>query len=69
MDWGLVSIEQTFYERNAKQAAGGRRLTGMHASIHQIAIPILKAGVMVALAMLVILGLFPVILSAQAASN
>jgi hypothetical protein len=41
----------------------------MHAPLRQILVPALRAGAMVALAMLLILGLFPAILAAQAASN
>jgi hypothetical protein len=52
-----------------KQAALGWRLTGMHASQHQIVVPVLRACAMVALAMLLILGLFPAILAAEASTN
>jgi hypothetical protein len=38
----------------------------MHAPLRQILIPVIRAGAMVALAMLLILGLFPAILAAQA---
>ena len=49
-----------------KQDPSGRRLTGMHAPLRQILVPVIRAGAMVALAMLLILGLFPAILAAQA---
>jgi hypothetical protein len=49
-----------------KQDPSGRRLTGMHAPLRQVLVPVLRAGAMVALAMLLILGLFPAILAAQA---
>ena len=41
----------------------------MHAPFRQILVPILRAGVMVALAMLLILGVLPAILAAQAGRN
>lgn len=37
----------------------------MHAPLRQIVFPVLRAGAMVALAMLLILGLLPAILAAQ----
>lgn len=37
--------------------------------LRQIVFPVLKAGAMVGLAMLLILGLFPAILAAQAGRN
>ena len=52
-----------------KQDPSGRRLTGMHAPFRQVFGPFLRVGAMVGLAMLLILGLFPAILAAQAASN
>ncbi len=52
-----------------KQAMPDRRLTGMHAPQRQIVVPVLKACAMVALAMLLILGLFPAILAAEASRN
>jgi hypothetical protein len=58
-----------FYALSMKQATGGRRLTGMHAPQRQIVVPVLKACAMVALAILLILGLFPAILAAEASSN
>lgn len=41
----------------------------MHAPLRQIVFPVLRAGAMVALATLLILGLFPTILAAQAGRN
>jgi len=41
----------------------------MHAPLRRIAFPVLRVGAMVALAMLLILGLFPTILAAQAGRN
>lgn len=41
----------------------------MQAPLRQIVFPLLRAGAMVALAMLLILGLFPAILAAQAGSS
>jgi hypothetical protein len=41
----------------------------MHAPFRQILVPILRAGVMVALAMLLILGVLPAILAAQVGRN
>ena len=52
-----------------KQAMPDRRLTGMHAPQRQFVVPVLKACAMVALAMLLILGLFPAILAAEASTN
>jgi hypothetical protein len=52
-----------------KQDLPGRRLTRMQAPLRQIVFPVLRAGAMVALAMLLILGLFPAILAAEAAGN
>jgi hypothetical protein len=41
----------------------------MQAPLRQVVVPVLRAGAMVALAMLLILGLFPAILAAQASTN
>ena len=41
----------------------------MHAPLRQVLYPVLRIGAMVALAMLLILGLFPVILAAEAGHN
>lgn len=41
----------------------------MHAPLRQIIFPVLRAGAMVVLAMLLILGVFPAILAAQAGGN
>ena len=53
---------------STKQDEPGRRLTDMHAPMRQIAYSALRLGVMVALAMLLILGLLPAVLAVQAAS-
>jgi hypothetical protein len=52
-----------------KQDPPSRRLTGMHAPLRQIVVPFLRIGAMVGLAMLLIMGLFPAILAAQAGRN
>ena len=52
-----------------KQETGYRRLTGMHAPMRQVAFSAIRIGAMVALAMLLILGLFPAILAVQAAGK
>ena len=52
-----------------KQDPPSRRLTGMHAPLRQLIGPVLRIGAMVGLAMLLILGLFPAILTAQAGRN
>jgi hypothetical protein len=52
-----------------KQERASRRLTGMHAPKLQIAYSAVRTGAMVALAMLLILGLFPAILAVQAAGK
>ena len=52
-----------------KQDPPSRRLTGMQAPLRQIVVPILRMGAMVGLAMLLIMGLFPAILEAQAGRN
>jgi len=41
----------------------------MHAPLRQILVPVLRSGAMVALAMMLILGLLPVILAVQAGRN
>lgn len=41
----------------------------MHAPLRQVLVPVLRAAALVGLAMLLILGLFPAILAAQASSN
>jgi hypothetical protein len=55
--------------KTTKQDEPGRRLTDMHAPMRQIAYSALRLGVMVALAMLLILGLLPAVLAVQAAST
>jgi hypothetical protein len=52
-----------------KQERPSRRLTGMHAPMRQIAFSAVRTGAMVALAMLLILGLFPAVLAVEAASR
>jgi hypothetical protein len=52
-----------------KQERASRRLTGMHAPMRQIAFSAIRTGAMVALAMLLILGLFPATLAVQAAGK
>jgi hypothetical protein len=49
-----------------KQDRRGRRLKGVHAPFQQIVTSVIRAGVLVALAMLLILGLLPAILAAEA---
>jgi len=41
----------------------------MHAPLRQVVFPVLWAGAMVGLAMLLIMGLLPAVLAAQAASH
>ena len=41
----------------------------MHAPFRQLYLPVLRAGALIGLAMLLILGLVPAILAAEAASN
>jgi hypothetical protein len=41
----------------------------MHAPLHRIVISAVRTGLMVALAILLILGIFPAILAAQASRN
>jgi hypothetical protein len=52
-----------------KHKPAPRRLTDMHAPMRQITFSAVRIGAMVALAMLLILGLLPAILSVQAASQ
>jgi hypothetical protein len=52
-----------------KQDPRNRRLTGMHTSLRHLLGPIVRIGAMVGLAMLLIMGLFPAILAAQAGRN
>ena len=54
--------------RGTKQPTHHRRLTGMDAPTRQIAFAVLRTGLMVGLAMLLILGLLPAVLAVQAAS-
>ena len=66
---GAVHHRTNVLSLGTKQDPPGRRLTGMHAPLRQILVPVIRAGAMVALAMLLILGLFPAILAAQAGHN
>ena len=52
-----------------KHGRPGRRLTGVHAPLRQIAFTVFRIAAMVALAVLLILGLFPAVLAAQAGSH
>jgi hypothetical protein len=52
-----------------KHKPSNRRLTGMHAPTRQLAFSVVRIGVSVAVAMLLILGLLPAILAVQAAST
>ena len=52
-----------------KHKPTSRRLTDMEAPMRQIAFSAVRLGAMVALAMLLILGILPAILSVQAASQ
>ena len=52
-----------------KQGRASRRLNDMHAPMRQIAFIAVRTGALIALAMLLILGLLPAILSVQAASR
>ena len=45
------------------------RMKGMHAPMRQLAFSVVRIGVAVAVAMLLILGLLPAILAVQAAST
>lgn len=52
-----------------KQATQTWRLTRMHASMHEVVISAIRLAAMVALAMFLILRLFPAVLEAQAGHN
>jgi hypothetical protein len=52
-----------------KQDPASRRLTRMHASMHQVVTSALRIAAMVALAMFLILRIFPAVLEAQAGRN
>jgi hypothetical protein len=52
-----------------KQDPPSQRLTGVHTSLRQLIGPVVRIGAMVGLAMLLIMGLFPAILAAQAGRN
>jgi len=49
-----------------KQDRRERRLSGVHAPIQQVVVSVLRTGLLVALAMALILGLFPAVLAAEA---
>ena len=51
-----------------KQPTHPRRLNGMDAPTRQLAFAVIRIGLMVGLAMLLILGLLPAVLAVQAAS-
>ena len=59
-------------DRRVKQPPPSRRLTGMHAPMpapsRQVAISAVRTALLVAIAMLLILGLLPAVLAVQAAS-
>jgi hypothetical protein len=52
-----------------KQGQPSRRLTGMHVTVRKVVGPLVRIGAMAAVAMLLIMGLFPAILAAQAGRN
>jgi hypothetical protein len=52
-----------------KQDPPSRRLNGMQIPPRRVVVPFLRIGAMVGLAMLLIMGLFPAILAAQAGRN
>ena len=66
---GAVHHRTNVLQSPTKQPDGRRRLNGMHAPLPRILRSVVRTGVMVALAMLLILGLFPAILAAQAGRN
>jgi len=45
-----------------------RRLTGMHAPMRHVAVSAIRTGLMLAIAILLILGLLPAVIAVQAAS-
>jgi len=49
-----------------KQDRLERRLSGVHAPIRQVVVSVLRTGLLVGLAMLLILGLLPAVLAAEA---
>jgi hypothetical protein len=55
-----------FYGWRRNKIARGDVSWGVHAPIQQIVVSVIRAGALVALAMLLILGLLPAILAAEA---
>ena len=53
---------------SVKQPHPSRRLNGMHAPMRQVAFSAIRTGLLVAIAMLLILGLLPAVLAVQAAT-
>jgi hypothetical protein len=49
-----------------KQPRGQRRLSGVHAPIRLIAASVLRTGLLIMLAMLLIMGILPAVLAAEA---
>ena len=64
-----TKIPSEFAPLDTKHKPTSRRLTDMEAPMRQIAFSAVRLGAMVALAMLLILGILPAILSVQAASQ
>ena len=64
----LSSTGTRFPVAGSKHPVTPWRLTGMHAGMRHIALSALRTGVMVALAMLLILGLLPAVLAVEAAT-
>jgi hypothetical protein len=65
----LLETRTRFRYAYTKQPEAHRRLNGMPAPTRQIAFSVLRIGVLVALAMLLILGILPAVLAVEAASN
>ena len=51
-----------------KQAWPSQRLTGMQPAARQIAFSVIRIGILVALASLLIMGIFPAVLAVEAAT-
>ena len=60
-------IEHMFYHWSTKQDRWKRRLSGVQAQVGPIAVSVIRTGMLVALAVLLILGLLPAVLAAEAA--
>ena len=58
-----------FYDLWMKQDPGSWRLIRMHTPMHQVVTSALRLGVMVGLAMLLILRIFPAVLEAGTGRN